>query len=169
MRIFALTYFVRWVSFAAQSFFLAIGKSVQASILSVSVALVVPLLLIGAFYPLELTGLWLNTPVTAAVVGALAVVLFAAFMRNLRKKPPFGVAAAPAATAAAPAGDGQETAPRQRRTALGDIAEVYVKSLYGRPASARCRPSSTQIGQVTESVAGSSAFFRDFRQTSCYT
>lgn len=127
VRIFALTYFVRWVSFAAQSFFLAIGKSVQASILSVSVALVVPLLLIGAFYPLELTGLWLNTPVTAVIVGALAVVLFAAFMRNLRKKPPFGAAAASAATAAAPdtqscsggdtaptrgapAGDGQETA-----------------------------------------------------------
>ena len=35
-------------------------------------------------------------------VSELVYLLFAAFMRNLRKKPPFGVAAAPA-------GDGQET------------------------------------------------------------
>lgn len=84
MRLFAIGYFVRWASFAAQSFFLALGKSLQATVLSVSTALVVPLILIGTFYPLELTGLWLNVPVTYFVVGALAAALLFAFLRKLK-------------------------------------------------------------------------------------
>lgn len=84
MRLFAIGYFVRWASFAAQSFFLALGKSLQATVLSVSTALVVPLILIGIFYPLELTGLWLNVPVTYFVVGALAAALLFAFLRKLK-------------------------------------------------------------------------------------
>ncbi|HIU97466.1 MAG TPA: MATE family efflux transporter [Candidatus Ornithoclostridium faecigallinarum] len=88
MRLFAIGYFVRWASFAAQSFFLALGKSLQATVLSVSTALVVPLVLIGAFYPLELTGLWLNVPVTYFVVGALAAALLFAFLRKLKSSPP---------------------------------------------------------------------------------
>ena len=88
MRLFAIGYFVRWASFAAQSFFLALGKSLQATVLSVSTALVVPLILIGAFYPLELTGLWLNVPVTYFVVGALAAALLFAFLRKLKSSPP---------------------------------------------------------------------------------
>lgn len=88
MRLFAIGYFVRWASFAAQSFFLALGKSLQATVLSVSTALVVPLILIGTFYPLELTGLWLNVPVTYFVVGALAAALLFAFLRKLKSSPP---------------------------------------------------------------------------------
>lgn len=88
MRLFAIGYFVRWASFAAQSFFLALGKSLQATVLSVSTALVVPLILIGAFYPLELTGLWLNVPVTYFIVGALAAALLFAFLRKLKSSPP---------------------------------------------------------------------------------
>lgn len=88
MRLFAIGYFVRWASFAAQSFFLALGKALQATVLSVSTALVVPLVLIGAFYPLELTGLWLNVPVTYFVVGALAAALLVMFLRKLKTGPP---------------------------------------------------------------------------------
>lgn len=88
MRLFAIGYFVRWASFAAQSFFLALGKSLQATVLSVSTALVVPLILIGTFYPLELTGLWLNVPVTYFVVGALAAALLVMFLRKLKTGPP---------------------------------------------------------------------------------
>ncbi len=87
MRLFGAGYFVRWASFAAQSFFLAIGKAAQATALSICTALVVPLILIGAFYPLELTGLWLNTPVTYCVVGVLAAILLALFFRKLKRSP----------------------------------------------------------------------------------
>ena len=86
--IFACTYFVRWISFAAQAFFLAIGKSVQATILSVSVALVMPLALMGAFYPLRLYGLWINTPVTAGFVGLMAIIMLAVFFIKLKKSAP---------------------------------------------------------------------------------
>lgn len=119
VRIFALTYFVRWISFAAQSFFLAIGKSVQASVLSVSVALVVPLILIGAFYPLHLAGLWLNTPVTAAIAAALAVALFAAFVRTFRKNPPFAAASMAAAAPDTPPRADGDAAPRHGAPADG--------------------------------------------------
>ena len=88
LMIFATGYFVRWLSFAAQSFFLAIGKSAQATALSLSVALVFPLALMGIFYPLQLTGLWLNFPVTAALAGILSIVLLAAFWRKMRKEKP---------------------------------------------------------------------------------
>lgn len=88
MRLFAIGYFVRWLSFAAQSFFLAIGKAVRATTLSICTALVIPLILIGAFYPLELTGLWLNTPVTYFAVGILAAVLLVMFAKKLRRSSP---------------------------------------------------------------------------------
>lgn len=88
LMIFATGYFVRWLSFAAQSFFLAIGKSAQATALSLSVALVFPLALMGIFYPLQLTGLWLNFPVTAALAGILSIVLLATFWRKMRKEKP---------------------------------------------------------------------------------
>lgn len=80
--------FARWLSFAAQSFFLAIGKAVRATTLSICTALVIPLILIGAFYPLELTGLWLNTPVTYFAVGILAAVLLVLFAKKLRRSSP---------------------------------------------------------------------------------
>ena len=50
--------------------------------------LVIPLILIGAFYPLELTGLWLNTPVTYFAVGILAAVLLVLFAKKLRRSSP---------------------------------------------------------------------------------
>ena len=84
LTIFACTYFIRWISFAAQAFFLAIGKSVQATILSVSIAMVLPLALMGAFYPLSLYGLWINTPVAASVVGAMALIMLAHFFIKLK-------------------------------------------------------------------------------------
>ena len=88
LMIFACTYFVRWISFAAQAFFLAIGKSAQATALSVCVALMFPLLLMGAFYALDLYGLWINTPVTAGIAGVMAIALLAAFFVKFKKLPP---------------------------------------------------------------------------------
>ena len=88
LMIFACTYFVRWISFAAQAFFLAIGKSAQATALSVCVALVFPLLLMGIFYALDLYGLWINTPVTASIAGVMAIALLAAFFVKFKKLPP---------------------------------------------------------------------------------
>ncbi len=75
VRLFALTYLTRWFSFAAQSYLLAIEKPVYATILSVMVVCGFPLLLMLPLYPLGVTGLWLNFPLTSLLTGALAVIL----------------------------------------------------------------------------------------------
>ena len=75
LRIFALTYITRWFSFATQSYMLAIEKSLAASLISVSTALVFPLMLIAALWPLGLTGIWLNFPGTSLLAGVMAFVI----------------------------------------------------------------------------------------------
>ena len=75
MRLFALTYITRWVAFATQSYMLAIEKPLQASIISVSTALIFPVLLIAVLWPLGLTGIWLNFAGTAALAAVLSVII----------------------------------------------------------------------------------------------
>ena len=75
LRLFALTYLTRWFSFAAQSFLLAVEKPLPASAISVSTALVFPVLFLVLLWPLGLTGIWLNFPATSALAGLLAAVL----------------------------------------------------------------------------------------------
>ncbi len=80
LRLFALTYITRWFSFATQSYMLAVEMPLAASLISVSTALVFPLLLLAALYPLGLEGVWLNFPLTSLLAGALA----AAILRRKR-------------------------------------------------------------------------------------
>ena len=83
LRLFALTYVTRWLSFAAQSCMLAVEKPLPASLISVSTALVFPVILLAALWPLGLTGVWLNFAVTALLAAVLAVVVL------VRAKPQF--------------------------------------------------------------------------------
>ncbi len=74
LQLFSLTYLTRWVSFASQSYLMAIEKPLPSSLISVSTALVFPVLLICALWPLGLTGIWLNfagTSVLAAILSAI--------------------------------------------------------------------------------------------------
>ena len=47
---------------------------------------VFPLLFIALFWPLGLTGLWLNFAGTSLMAGALSAVLMAAFLRELKRR-----------------------------------------------------------------------------------
>lgn len=82
LQLFSLTYLTRWFSFASQSFLSAIGKPVSASVISLSITLVFPLLLIAALWPAGLTGLWLNLPVTSLLAAVLSAVLLVRFNRR---------------------------------------------------------------------------------------
>ncbi len=73
LRLFALTYVTRWFSFATQSFMLAIEKPREASVISVSTALVFPILLILLLWPLGLTGIWLNFAGTSVLAAFLSM------------------------------------------------------------------------------------------------
>ena len=86
LQIFSLTYIVRWFSFAAQSYMLAVEKSLYAACISVCTALVFPVLLILAFYPLGLTGLWMNFPGTAVLAAVLSVWVLLRFRKEFREK-----------------------------------------------------------------------------------
>ncbi|HIW73701.1 MAG TPA: oligosaccharide flippase family protein [Firmicutes bacterium] len=85
LRLFGLTYVTRWFSFATQSYMLAIEKPLPASIISVSTALLFPVLLIALFWPLGLTGLWLNFAGTAVLAAVLSGVILLALRRELSR------------------------------------------------------------------------------------
>lgn len=82
LRLFCLTYLIRWISFAAQSFMLAIGKSLPASLISVSTALVFPGILLVVLWPLGLDGIWLNL----AGASLLSAVMSAVVLKKMRQE-----------------------------------------------------------------------------------
>ena len=84
MRIFSLAYLTRWFSFATQSYMLAVEKPVFASSISVSTALIFPMVLVAALYPMGLTGIWMNFPGTALLAAVLAFFV----LRRFRKTAP---------------------------------------------------------------------------------
>ncbi|MFQ7103455.1 MAG: MATE family efflux transporter [Anaerovoracaceae bacterium] len=83
LYLFSITYVTRWFSFAAQSYMLAVEKPVAASLISVSTALLFPVILIGALWPLGLTGIWLNFPATALLAAVLSLVILLKLRREL--------------------------------------------------------------------------------------
>lgn len=83
MKVFSATFLTRWFGFAAQSFLTAINRSAAASILSVANALVLPLIFLGALWPLGLTGIWLNFALTAATVAIGAAIILFILRKNL--------------------------------------------------------------------------------------
>lgn len=75
LRLFGTGYIIRWFATASQSFLLAIEKPVPATLISVSVALIFPLLFIVLLWNLKLTGLWLNFAGTSLMSAVLAAAL----------------------------------------------------------------------------------------------
>ena len=85
LQLFSLTYITRWFSFAMQSYMLAIEKPLFASIISVSTALIFPVLLVVILWPLGLTGIWLNFAGTAALAAVLSLAILLKLRRELLK------------------------------------------------------------------------------------
>lgn len=77
LRLFSITYITRWFSFATQSYMLAVEKPLPASMISVSTALIFPVVLIGVLWPLGLTGIWMNfagTAILAAILSGIVLI-----------------------------------------------------------------------------------------------
>ncbi len=83
LQLFSLTYLTRWFSFATQSYMTAVEKPVLASLISLSTALVFPVILIGALWPLNLTGIWLNFVGTSLLAGILSVIVLIKFKKHV--------------------------------------------------------------------------------------
>lgn len=82
LALFSLTYLTRWLGFATQSYMIAIGKPLQAALISTSFSLLFPVLFLILFWPLGLTGIWLNLPASATLSAILALII----LRRLRKE-----------------------------------------------------------------------------------
>ena len=85
LRLFSITYVTRWFSFATQSYMLAIEKPLAASLISVSTALIFPVILIGVFWPFGLTGIWLNFAGTSILAGILSLIILKKMRRELNQ------------------------------------------------------------------------------------
>lgn len=75
LKLFSLAYLIRWFTIIAQNFLSAIEKPVHATLVSVAMALVFPVLLLGSFWNLGLDGIWLNMLGTSVLTAVLAVLL----------------------------------------------------------------------------------------------
>ena len=64
---------------------LAIERAAAASVISVSTALVFPVLLVAVLWPMGLTGLWLNFAGTSLLAGGLAAVVLFRFFKRMPK------------------------------------------------------------------------------------
>lgn len=75
LQIYSFTFLTRWFGFAVQNFLTALEIPLPATILSVSNALIIPIVLLPMMWSLNLDGIWLNTPITSALVSAIALIL----------------------------------------------------------------------------------------------
>ncbi len=85
MRIFCTAYIFRWVGFAVQGFFSAVEKPLPATILSVSSAMIFPIIFVYALSPWGLDGLWLNMTATSFVVMLMSVVMVVISQRSMAR------------------------------------------------------------------------------------
>ena len=86
IRLFCFTYLFRWFVVTTQGFFSAIEKPLQATAMSLSVALLFPVLFLWLFWGLGLDGIWLNFVGVNALAALLAVALLVLLEREIRKR-----------------------------------------------------------------------------------
>ena len=86
IRLFCFSYVFRWFVVTTQGFISAIEKPALATIMSVSVALVFPVLMLGALWGLGLDGIWLNFVGVNALAAVLGIVLLKIVGKEIKEK-----------------------------------------------------------------------------------
>ncbi len=86
IRLFCFAYVFRWLVVMTQSYFGAIGKPVQAGMVSVGTAFVFPILLLGVLWPFGLDGIWFNFVGVNALAAVLSMILLQRLNREIRQK-----------------------------------------------------------------------------------
>lgn len=86
IRIFCTTYLFRWVVMMTQSYLSAIEKPAQATMISLSVAIVFPVLILGALWNLGLDCIWLLHPCVNFLAMILAVVLLMRLLKEIKRR-----------------------------------------------------------------------------------
>ena len=86
IRLFCFAYLFRWFCVITQSYFTAIGKPLSATLLSISVAFVFPVLLLGSLWGFGLDGIWFNFVGVNALASIFSAILLLRLNREMRKK-----------------------------------------------------------------------------------
>ena len=86
LTLFSFAFLFRWISFSSQSFFLAIEMPIQATTISISTALVFPMIMLFALQWLGLTGIWLNFASVNALSAILSIILVASKWKTIMAK-----------------------------------------------------------------------------------
>ena len=86
VTIFAFTYLTRWISFSTQSFMLALEKSLYATIISISMAFIFPMILLLSLEWMGLDGIWLNFPLTSFLGAILSTVILLRVRKDIMKE-----------------------------------------------------------------------------------
>ena len=86
IRLFCFAYLFRWIAVTTQSFFSAIEKPLQATVMAVATAFVLPVLLLGGLWSFGLDGIWFNFVGVNALSAILAVFLLVLLMKEIKGK-----------------------------------------------------------------------------------
>lgn len=86
IRLFCFAYLFRWFCVVTQGFFSAIEKPALATIMSVSIALVFPVVLMGALWSFGLDGIWFNFVGVNILTAALGLILLLRVAAQIKKK-----------------------------------------------------------------------------------
>ena len=86
IRLFCFAYLFRWFVVTTQGFLSAIEKPLLATVMSLSVALIFPVLLLGMLWSFGLDGIWVNFVGVNLFTAILGVVLILTVAREIRKK-----------------------------------------------------------------------------------
>ena len=92
IRLFCGAYLFRWLTVVTQGFLSAIEKPLQATVVSVSMAFLFPVVLLGALWTFGLDGIWFNFVGVNMFGAILSVVLLNRLSKEIKKKE--GLAAA---------------------------------------------------------------------------
>ena len=86
IKIFCFAYLFRWVGVTTQSFLSAIEKPAMATVMSVAIAFVFPVLLLGALWNFGLDGIWFNFVGANILLTLLAAILLTRVFREIKKR-----------------------------------------------------------------------------------
>ena len=86
IRLFCFAYLFRWIAVTTQSFFSAIEKPLQATVMALATAFVLPVLLLGGLWSFGLDGIWFNFVGVNALSAILAVFLLVLLMKEIKGK-----------------------------------------------------------------------------------
>ena len=86
LRLFSVEFLFWWFGYTTQSFYNAIQMPKNAAILTLSTAIVFPLIMVVLLWPLGLDGLWLNQAATYIPVGVIAFCMLRKTQKSLASK-----------------------------------------------------------------------------------